>query len=64
MTSFLSVIEFPPVFYAAAGSSPEPLKWLIGQGANIFATDRQQKTPLDFAVEAGRAANIALRKRA
>ena len=48
------------VFYAAACSSPEPLKWLIGQGANIFATDRQQKTPLDFAVEAGRAANIAL----
>jgi len=49
-----------PVFYAAACSSPEPLRWLLSQGANPFEKDRKMQTPLDIAVQAGRAENIAL----
>jgi len=49
------------VFYAAVCSSPEPLKWLISKGANIFPPpDRSQRTPLRFAVESGAAHNIPL----
>ena len=49
-----------PVHFAAVSSTPDALKLLLKYGVSLVDRDKSLKTPLDYAVETGRAHNIPL----
>ena len=49
-----------PIHFAAVSATPDALKLLLKYGVSLLDRDRALKTPLDYAVEMGRAHNIPL----